>query len=182
MKERNLSRTLIKIIGCLMIFAIMIGAGYYYAKWYNYHERLLFYNTYHPDRDGLMWSWDLLPPPLSDYQGNTVFADFPNNMIAVVHFPAGDDGGSYHTSAAKDRFAIDLGSKTVVISKRPDTLVEVDQSGVIPVRQLVSGEAQRIYDSISKNSNRNVPSWKDAVHEQIVNLVQQRTTRESAEK
>jgi hypothetical protein len=139
-------------------FLLIIGAGYYYTRWFHYHDRPLFFNTYHPDRDGVVWYWDFLPPPLSDFQGNTVFADFPNNMIAVVRFPAGSDGGSYQTSSSsEDHLAIVLGNKTVVIPKR----------------------AQRIYDSISKSSDRTVQNWETTVHKQILGLLQQPTTQAS---
>jgi hypothetical protein len=170
MQERP-STTRAKItVACIML-ALALGGGWYYRRWYHYFSRPLFYNTYRPDRDGLIWSWDLSPGPLSDYHGRLVFSDFGNNMVAVVKFPTGDDGSEYSGGGEIDSFGIMLGKQFVEIHKMPDTLEEVAESGVRVVRKLGPGEAKRIYDGLDKDSDRTVNNWQHTVHESILQLL-----------
>lgn len=152
---------------------MVLGAGFYYTRWYHYSNRPLFYNTYKPDRESIVWDWDLWPPPLSDYHGGLVFVDFADNMVAIVQFSDGSDGGMYTTDGEKDRFRIMMGKSFVEINKMPDALVEVAESGVQVVRKLEPGEGKRIYDELDRDSDRSVNNWQHAVHIRILELLKE---------
>jgi hypothetical protein len=154
-----------------IVLATVLGAGFYYARWFHYSNRPLFYNTYKPARESIIWDWDLWPPPLSDYHGNLVFADFTDNMVAIVQFSDGSDGGAYFSDSDMNRFRIMLGKRFVDIIKKPDTLVKVAESGVQVVRKLEPGEGKHIYDELDRDSDRTVNNWQNTVHIRILQLL-----------
>src|SRR5580692_7568671 len=171
-QERSLTRP-VKVGYVFIVLAMVLGAGFYYVRWYHYSNRPLFYNTYKPDRESIVWDWDLWPPPLSDFHGNLVFVDFADNMVAIVQFSDGSDGGTYTSDGEKDRFRIMMGKRFVDINKMPDALVEVAESGVQVVRKLEHGEGKRIYDELDRDSDRSVINWQHTVHKRILELLEE---------
>ena len=73
-------------------------------------------------RESIVWDWDLSHRPLSDYHGNSVSLDFADNMVAIVQFSDGNDGGMYTLDSEKDRSRIMLGKKFVDINKMQHSL------------------------------------------------------------
>jgi hypothetical protein len=173
-------RSLTKPAYVCIVLAMLSGAGFYYTRWYHYSNRPLFYNTYKPERESIVWDWDLWPPPLSDYHGNLVFVDFADNMVAIVQSSDGNDGSMYTLDSEKNRTRIMLGKKFVDINKMPDTLVEVAESGVQVVRKLEPGEGQRIYDELNRDSDRTIINWRLAVHARILELLKGSSSQSSA--
>ncbi|MGA2442279.1 MAG: hypothetical protein ABSH08_15105 [Tepidisphaeraceae bacterium] len=163
---------------CIMI-AVLAGMAYYFVRWHNYKNRPLFYNTYKRDGDGIIWKWDLWPPPLSDYQGNLVFADFPNNICAIVHYTDGNDGGTYTIYSDVNSCGILLGNKIKSVTNIPDSLFSIDESSIKTIRRLTPGEAETLYQKLSRDADRTRVDWKKTVHETILNLSGLGSTRAS---
>ena len=166
-------RWVIAIVSSLLVAC---GGIYYYCRWSNYRSQPLFCNLYatNPYRTtGIgLWHWWPWPDPISDGRSRLVFTDLKSNMIAVVRASTEEYRvGRSVSYEGLDGVRTSAGHNDVLITRQPDCLVNVDDSGVSVVRRLNPDEAKSIdarlratmYSRMSRSQRLALASQIDAL-------------------